>query len=351
MDRPNEKATVRHPTPRIDRGLVSAAAVTALATAAVVGIAASAWIDTPFPGFFVLPNRVVPSIGRAAWPASRAPVYQKMVAAVDDTPVRDGAEVYHRVAQQPPGTAFAYTLESGTATKTFTVHSRVFSQADYWAIFGSYIATGLLYLLLGLLGALQFPGARLGRALLLVGTAGGIYSLSAVGLYDPDAAIRIHVLAEAFFPAALVYLALVFPHERRALTTPAAAVAWWLSLALGVAYQLLLNQPGPYSAIHAACELYLGAAGIGLVVRLILARAQAAQTAGPALRSALAGALLGLGVPAIVFTISGASGGSLPVNVCTTTAFLFPLSFGYGLVRERLGERHATLASAEGSCG
>ena len=62
----------------------------------------------------------------------------------------------------------------------------------------------------------------------------------------------------------------------------------------------------------------------------------AADDDKPLLRSATAGVLLGLAVPAVVMTISGLSGGRLPVNICTATAFLFPLCFGYGIVRECL---------------
>ena len=104
---------------------------------------------------------------------------------------------------------------------------------------------------------------------------------------------RIHVLAEAFFPATLVYLALVFPRDRGALTTCVAAGAWSLSLALAIPYELLLAQPGAYSVLHAACETYLGVAGLALVGSLLLERSRAGDAASPVLRAALASALLG----------------------------------------------------------
>jgi hypothetical protein len=33
--------------------------------------------------------------------------------------------------------------------------------------------------------------------------------------------------------------------------------------------------------------------------------------------------------------LSGLSGGRLPVNLCTATAFMFPLCIGWGVLRER----------------
>jgi hypothetical protein len=171
--------------------------------------------------------------------------------------------------------------------------------------------------------------------LLYCGSVAGIYALSAIGLYGPVPAIRIHALAEAFFPATLVYLAAVFPRDRGWLTTPLTAAGWGLSLALAVPYQLLLAQPGAYSILHAACEAYLGIAGMALLGSLLVERARAGAGASPLLRAALAGALLGLGVPAVVMTLSGVTGGGLPVNVAAATAFLFPACFGWGLLRDR----------------
>jgi hypothetical protein len=169
-----------------------------------------------------------------------------------------------------------------------------------------------------------------------LGSTGGIYTLSAIGIYEPYGGFRIHALAEAFFPAGVVYLGLVFPHERGSLVKPGVAVAYWISLGLAVPYQLLLDQPGAYSVMHAASETYLGLASLGLTVSLVVHYASAADDDKPFLRSATAGVLLGLAVPAVVMTLSGLSGGRLPVNICTATAFLFPLCFGYGIVRECL---------------
>src|SRR6185369_9817387 len=177
----------------------------------------------------------------------------------------------------------------------------------------------LLYLVLGLLGAWLLPETDLGRAILYCGSVAGLFALSAVGLYGGEAAMRIHTLAEAFLPATLVYLAVVFPRARGALAQPLTALAWTLSLAIAVPYQLLLTQPSAYSTLHAACEVYLGVAAGALLVTLVVERARSVAT--PLLRAAVAGGLLGLGVPAVVKTLSGVTGGALPVNALAMTAF------------------------------
>jgi hypothetical protein len=331
----------------IYRAALVAAGLTALGVTFVLAVAASSWIGRPFPGFFVLPNRVIPSVGLTSWAGSEdGVVYQRTVIAVDGARVSESGDVYRHAQSLAPGTAIAYTLRHGTAVETLKLDSRTFSRLDYWAIFGSYVLTGLLYVGLGLVATWLLKETPLGRALLYLGGVAGIYALSGATLYAPGADMRLHVLAESFFPAALVYLGCVFPRERGRFVTPVVATAWWLSLALAIPYQLLLHQPAAYSALHAACEAYLGLAGLGFGVVLIVERARAGQAASPLLRAAVAGALLGLGVPAVVMTISGLSGGTIPVNVCTATAFLFPLCLGYGLVRERFGrEARVTVAA------
>ncbi len=346
-DEPNrEPSAWSAASPWAYRPALIAAGVAALAVTAVIGLGSASWIGSTFPGFFLLPNRVIPSVGLVAWSGSAdGAIYQRTVLAVDGEKTLGNADAYRHVAEHAAGTPIVYTLRHGSTTETLTLESRVFSRSDYWIIFGSYLLTGLLYLLLGVLGAWLMPNSALGRALLLVGGAGGLYALSGAGIYTPDADIRIHAIAESFFPATLIYLALVFARENGRYVTPLVSIAWWLSLALAIPYQLLLGQPGAYSLVHGACETYLGFAGIAAGATLIIERARAGENAGPLLRSAVAGALLGLGVPAVIMVISGLSGGAVPVNVMTATAFMFPLCIGYGLLRERVIGRRALVAS------
>ncbi len=323
-------------SPRVYRAALLAAACTAVAVTAIVGLSAGGWIGKSFPGFFVLPNRIIPSVSREAWSAGgESAVYQRTVVAIDGKRVTSNVDAYREVAAQPPGSAVVYTLRSGAGTETLTLESRRFSRADYWIIFGSYLVTGLLYLWVGVLAAWLLPDVDLGRALLLLGGAGGIFALTGAGIYQPGADLHIHALAESFFPATLVYAALAFAGTERRWMLPIGAIAWWLSLALAITYQLVLSQPGAYTLVHNACEAYLGVAGLGVGATVIVLRARAGEQAGPLLRSAVAGALLGIGVPAVVMMLSAASGGALPVNLVTATAFLFPLSIGWGLLREQ----------------
>jgi hypothetical protein len=332
----------RVPSLAVYRTTLVAAAGMALAVTAVVALSTAGWIGKPFPGFFVLPNRVIPSVGATGWSGTRdGAIFQRVVLAVDGKPIDDNAATYRWVAARPAGAEFAYTLRHGSATEPLTLQSSTFSAADYWLVFGSYAVTGLLYLLLGVVGAWLLPDAALGRALLLVGGAGGIFALTGAGIYQPGADLRIHAVAESVFPATLVHLAVVLACVERRYVVCVSAVAGWISLALAVPYQLVLFQPSAYSLLHGACETYMGMAGLAVGTTLIVARSRAARDAGPFLRAAVAGAVLGIGVPATIMALSGVSGGALPVNFVTATAFLFPLGMTYGLWRE-----HAPLSVA-----
>src|SRR5262245_24540065 len=92
---------------------VAALMLAAVAALAVFGTRTGlAWIGRPFPGFFVLRNRVVASVSLPGWPAAMAPeIFQATVVAIDDVPIGSSRELYDRVRARPERTRFGYTLE------------------------------------------------------------------------------------------------------------------------------------------------------------------------------------------------------------------------------------------------
>ena len=83
----------------------------ALILSAVVGLgvvsarAGIAWVNRPFPGFFLLRNRVVASVSLPSWPVSAfSEVFQAAVVAVDGVPAARAEDVYRAVRQRPAGT-------------------------------------------------------------------------------------------------------------------------------------------------------------------------------------------------------------------------------------------------------
>src|SRR5205809_1127208 len=134
---PARRAEARAMSPRLLRGGVVGAALAAGVLLLVVIVNTAQWVGTTFPGFFVMSNRVVPSIALPDWSdgdASR--FFQHQVVAVDGVPVPTAAAVYEQARQRAPGTPVEYSFRSPEGHSLVAmVHARRFSTADYVLIF------------------------------------------------------------------------------------------------------------------------------------------------------------------------------------------------------------------------
>ena len=339
-------ALVGRPAARFSDGAFIVAALAAIALTGLVAAGARSWIDRPFAGFFVLADRTVPPIGRAAWNEGEGRrLYDRTLVAIDGVAIADSDEVHRRLAAKPLGSTFAFTLTGHGATETVTVASRAFSVADYWAIFGSYLFTGLLYVLLAILAAWALPANRVGRALMMVGATGGLFMLSAADLYPPGASLRVHALTMVLLPATLVHFALVVGTARRWFADLAVRAVWTLTLSAALSMQLLLGDPAATPALDATCHATLAFALAAATIALVGARTRVGFDAEPLLGCA---AVFGLGAPAVIFLLA-ALGDGVPVNASATLGFLFPLGVGAGLLMDRIGIGALDVARSAGS--
>src|SRR5262245_17243779 len=101
-------------TPRASTGVrlcALAIGLLGIVVATRTTITSAAWVGRTFPGFLLIPSRVVPSIGLANWSGSTvADLYQSQVVAVDGRAVSSPEEVYDAVAATAPGTIVRYEL-------------------------------------------------------------------------------------------------------------------------------------------------------------------------------------------------------------------------------------------------
>ncbi len=313
-------------TPRAPRAVrlgAIAIGLAAVALATRTTITSSAWVGRSFPGFFLLDNRVVASIGLAHWPGAQVPgLYQSQVVAVDGRPVASAAEVYRLVV--------------GTEREV-AVRTQRFELADWFLVFGAYLLNSAVYLASGLVVWVLRPRAPLGRTLLVFGASCALWALTAMDLYGPATFFRLHVAGEVLFPATGLQLGLLFPQP-----SPFAAWAtagYGLSLALLVPYQLLLYEPTGYSVCHNLASLYLGVVAIFFVGRLFAEYRRArSQLARQRVRVMGFGTLFGFGLPGVLLVASAALGGGLAVTPVALTGFLFALSLAYAIVKHDLFE-------------
>jgi len=338
--------TFRHSTvARFRAATAIAYAIVACVTLGIGLQASTNWVGRTFPGFFLMPNRVVPSVALDHWTAGRGPtVYQRQVIAIDDAPIASADEAYDVVATRPPGTGHVYRF-SGDPADPRRGASMLFTRIDYFWFFGPLIANGIVFTVAGLMIWLTAgaSAATTGGTLLCLNI--GLFCLTALELYGPGHLFRIHVATEAAVAATLLHFTLVFPLRRFGRARRLLTGAIYLALA-GVVfvYQRYLDDPTVYSRVHNLCMVFWGVSGACFAASAL----QAYLTTTSALvRKRLGiialGVVVGLAVPAFVLTWSGISGGEVDINLAAFTAFVFPLSLFYAVGRHDLFEVDAML--------
>ncbi len=328
-------------TPRASSAIRVAALALGLAAIGLATrntITSSDWIGRPFPGFMLLDNRVVASVGLAHWSGMRVPgLYQSEVVAVAGRPVRSAAEVYARVRELPPGTSVGYLLRRSGAEREVRIETQVFTLRDWLLLFGAFLVSGGTYFVLGLVVWVLRPRAPLVHALLAVGMAWGIFLITAMDLYGPATFFRLHVLCETLVPPAVLHLALLFPQPHRFARWRLAGYA--PALVIGALYEHFLYRPAAYSTILYTNMTYLGVAGIFFGARLLWEYWQGVSPlARQRVRMVMLGTLCGFSIPSTIVLASVATGGGVGMNAGAFTQVLFCLSLAYAVMKHDLFE-------------
>jgi signal transduction histidine kinase len=304
------------------------------------------WIDKSFPGFMVVAHGVIASASLPHWPvAQHSGIYQHLVLAVNDQPVTTAEEIYGMVGQFPPGTLLTYTLRKDGHVSQVVLPSLIFTRVDYVLLFVAYLFNGVAIALIGIIVWLLKPRSPASQALCFTGVMAGVFCVTGTDLYSPHWFFRLHVSAEALFPAGLLHLALVFPVNRlprgRSFLI---GLPYLVSLGLGLAYHLWLYHADGYSLLHSLCMLYAGMAGLTFLGKIIW---DYTTTDSPLtlqrLRVILLAFLTGYGFPAFVMLSAGLTGGAVPVNYAAFTGPVFPLGLGYAIVKHDLFDIDALL--------
>jgi signal transduction histidine kinase len=337
-------------TTRSIRAVVLFSAALGIALSALVAVETSRWIGTVFPGFFVLPNRVVPSVALPDWlPIDASDLFQHQVVAIDGAPMPSAAAIYAAVASHGPGTRITYTLRQPDGTlATAVVPARTFSWGDYAMLFGSYFFTADSFLLIGLLVLWLRPHNPASAGLFAAGVATGLFTITGADIYGPASFFRLHVLAESFVAATFIHLALVFPVDHIRHCRGRALLALYLPFAgLGLVYELVLDSPAAYRAVHLTASALHGVALV-TVIALVLYGLLSTRSALVRRRIGVValGAFTAFLLPAVLMGASGLFGGSIAVNGASLTGFLFPLSVAYAIVKQDLFEIDVVLRRA-----
>ena len=76
------------------------------------GLTSARWVNGVFPGFFVLENRVIASVGLQHSPITQdSTLYQGLVIAANGQALHSSDELYTYVRTQPPNTLVQYSIQ------------------------------------------------------------------------------------------------------------------------------------------------------------------------------------------------------------------------------------------------
>ncbi|HWP67189.1 MAG TPA: ATP-binding protein [Candidatus Limnocylindria bacterium] len=303
------------------------------------------WVGATFPGFLLLDNRVVASIGLPRWSGSQVDgLRQAQVTAVDGVPMASTQEIYRTVAARPPGSPLRYTIVRFGEASDVTLRSQRFDGTDWMLLFGALLLNGLVFLASGLVVWVLRPRAPVSLAFLVFGVAYAVWMFTSLDLYGPAVYFRLHVIGETLVPAASLHLVLTFPRPHRwvrwtVLPYLASLVVLWV-------YEAHLYDPPVYSRI-----IVLNYTSIGVAALLFLARqvVERVQSDSPLTRSRtwilMIGTVLGLALPGAYLAMSAATAADIPLNLAAFN-FLFPLCLAYAIIQHDLFEIDAMVKRA-----
>lgn len=333
-----------------ERWLALGAAAIAVAIAVITTVGTLYWPGRVFPGFFVLGNTIVPTIGVYDWTGGTVPFLARVVE-IDRRPVVTNRDVYDYVAQRPVGTPVGYTLVKDGTTFTRVVPTMRFTASHYWLTVGIFLIFGLLSIGSGVAVALLQPRTLAARAFLSQGFFGGIFALTATALYQPDLwwLSRLQLAAQATFPAAMIHLGLVFP-ETRPLVARRPWLIWvpYAVAGLLTAWMMVdFYRLPPGLAAYSAASLYFAFAIVVLIGLVTYAYWEnRTPLVRPRLHAVLPGLILGTALAVYGFLNISRSGGDFPINLIALPGLLFYLSVGYAIVKHDLFDIDALVKQA-----
>jgi signal transduction histidine kinase len=297
------------------------------------------WPGRAFPGFFVMHNGVVPTVGLYRWSGLRSGVpFHARVLEVDGRPFEGQAEFYAHAARLPIGTPVRYMLVKDGPPFMRTVPTMRFGVRDYWLTVGLLAAFGFVSLGVGIAVGLLQPRNPAARAFLVQGVLTGLFALTGAALYHPGQSrlSRLHFFTQAAFGAAFIHLGLVFPVERRFVMRN----RLWIAVPYAIAVLLtawvfveFYGSPPRTRSLHAT-YLY-SALSIMALIGLVAYAYWENRTplVRPQLRSVLPGLVFGTVLGLVGFLNTARSGGDFPINLIAITPMLFYLAVGYAIAR------------------
>ncbi len=300
------------------------------------------WVGQTIPGFFAGPHGIIHPVGGIDWPERGDLLFNARLLAMDGTPVATGEDVYRAVAGQPAGTDFVYRVRQGDARHELTIASRTFSLADFATIWGALLFFGAFSFITGVLVFFLRPDSRQARIFCFESLVAGTYAVAAVFLHQAAHPVLadLAILANCFFPATFVHLAMVFPVEHNARWVRRGVIPGAYATSAILALLVLRDFRDPQRGLEFLAFSY-GWIALSIIVfvgaLLLTWKRNPDPMARGRIRVLLPGLALGTGASFYVF-VANALGAGIPVQFALAAPVLFFASIGYSVTRQDLFE-------------
>lgn len=299
------------------------------------------WVGATFPGFLLMENAVIPSVSGVDWPSDKAALFHAQVVAVDARTTSSSAAVYSAAAAREPGTPITYLLRKSGQQFSRTIDTRRFTAIDYLQVYGILLGIAWSSLAVGLLVAVLRPDTRQSQVYQAVMGVGSVFAATAVFLHLPGHPLltKTYFIAESFFPAVWIHLALLFPVERhftgwrRTLPVAPYVVASLLSV---LKLQGFAADPPELGALHLG-YVFLAASFVTVLLSLCFTYWENREPIARLRVKALlpSAAIMGV-VCTFGFVNNAFSGGDFPMQIGVVVAPLFYASVAFAIVKHDL---------------
>ncbi len=311
--------------------------VVTVTLATYTAVSSHQWVGRVFPGFLMLGNRVVASVGLSTWSSTKVPgVHWWQVTAVEGAQATSSIAVYARAAQGDAN-SLRYRLRRRGEEREVTMATQRFGESDWLFFFLPFLINGVVTIACGLSVWVMGPTRPVSRAFLALGGITGVFFLSAPDLYLPGPFSALARVCEAMLTGGVVQLALLFPQASR-------WARWRFAGYVAAAPFALLkvvwfDDADAYVYLVRASYVVTGAAVVLLLARVVSAYRQA-STPMVRQRARLVSVGTGLGIvlPGLVLAITVLTSGQMATNVAAFMPFLFAVSVSYAIVQQDLFE-------------
>jgi signal transduction histidine kinase len=320
-------------------------AIFGFAAAALVctTLAASlAWINQPFPGFFVHENLTVGPYFLPGWSGGAAGMKSlDRVVVINGRELGTRQELYAIVKQQPAGAQFRYRMIRAGATVEVTVPSMTLSFHDWFLSFGVYVVIGLAFLVIGIAPYYFRASSPAALPLCFMVVAVFLWFISTFDFMTAGALPKeVRLFGLTFTPAAAIHLALLLKDGKPLWRTRRMVLSANYGCAVLLVGLISATFFGPF-------EIWMVAFRLGYVYTLVGAfsfvfitwsasRATASDLERSRLRVMLVGAFVGFVVPTFSTVLTSTFYAPIPYNLALVPTVFFPISVAYALLKYSL---------------